>query len=323
MDPPPLSATPSPSDWLTYTPTPGFLGVGGYNYTVSDGALTGTGHVTVNVTTPKTAQTITVQTHAPPNAYQGDTFNVLATASSGLAVVYSSGNPSVCTNSGATFTMVSGNGTCPVRFDQPGNASYYAAPQIVENVVGISTHSIDLVEGWNLVSFNLIPLSTNIEDVLDEIGGLYDLVYAWDASGASSGSGNWLVYDPNVGMQQSLSTLTNQMGFWINMNDSGTLEVTGTSPSATAVSLQTGAGGWNLVGYPSGGSEALPGALTDHGVGSSSYTVIYAYHAADVADVWKEYHPLVPPYANDLTTMTPGWGYWIYVHGASTWNVGY
>jgi PASTA domain/Regulator of chromosome condensation (RCC1) repeat len=77
-------------------------------------------------------QTITVTTHAPATATNQSSFTVAATSSSGLAVVYSSDG--ACTNSGATFTMTSGAGTCQVRYDQPGGGAYDAAPQVVESV---------------------------------------------------------------------------------------------------------------------------------------------------------------------------------------------
>jgi hypothetical protein len=35
---------------------------------------------------------------------------------------------------GANFTMTNGTGTCTVKYDQPGNDSYNAAPQVVETV---------------------------------------------------------------------------------------------------------------------------------------------------------------------------------------------
>jgi PASTA domain/Divergent InlB B-repeat domain len=79
----------------------------------------------------KVDQTISVTTHAPASAVSGTSFTVAATAPAG-AVVYSSSG--VCSNVGATFTMTSGTGTCTVRYDQPGNDSYNAAPQVVETV---------------------------------------------------------------------------------------------------------------------------------------------------------------------------------------------
>jgi hypothetical protein len=59
--------------------------------------------------------------------------NPLATASSGLTPIYSSGSTSVCTVLGTTVTMVSA-GTCILRANQSGNTNYNAAPQVTQNV---------------------------------------------------------------------------------------------------------------------------------------------------------------------------------------------
>ena len=40
----------------------------------------------------------------------------------------------MCSNTGATFTMTSGTGTCSVKYDQAGDSDYNAAPQVVESV---------------------------------------------------------------------------------------------------------------------------------------------------------------------------------------------
>ena len=77
-------------------------------------------------------QTITVTTHAPASAIFKESFTVAATASSGLPVAYSSAG--ACSNSGPTFTMTSGTGTCEVKYDQPGGGAYNEAPQVVEPV---------------------------------------------------------------------------------------------------------------------------------------------------------------------------------------------
>jgi uncharacterized repeat protein (TIGR03803 family) len=81
----------------------------------------------------KASQTITVTQAAPATSAFGTSFTVAATSSSGLAVAYSSGSPSVCTNNGATFAMVSGTGACIVQYDQPGNANYQAAAQVTSS----------------------------------------------------------------------------------------------------------------------------------------------------------------------------------------------
>ncbi|MEO8305143.1 MAG: kelch repeat-containing protein, partial [Betaproteobacteria bacterium] len=56
-------------------------------------------------------------------------FAVSATASSGLAVVFASGTPSVCTVSGTTVTILAGGG-CTITATQPGNANYSAASPV-------------------------------------------------------------------------------------------------------------------------------------------------------------------------------------------------
>jgi hypothetical protein len=81
----------------------------------------------------KVDQTITVVVHAPATATYDDAFSVVATSSSGLPVSFSSSGG--CSSSGATFTMTSGTGSCLVKYDQPGDGTYNAAPQVVETVV--------------------------------------------------------------------------------------------------------------------------------------------------------------------------------------------
>lgn len=98
--------------------------------------------------TPKANQTINVTSHAPATAKFGTSFSVSAGGgASGNPVTFSSGG--ACSNSGNTFTMTSGTGTCSVNYDQAGNATYNAAPQVVESVsaqkadqtITVTTHS--------------------------------------------------------------------------------------------------------------------------------------------------------------------------------------
>ncbi|MEP7334579.1 MAG: hypothetical protein ABI717_02255 [Actinomycetota bacterium] len=75
-------------------------------------------------------QAITFTTTPPSGAYAGGpTYTVAANASSGLTVTFSSGSPSVCGVSGSTVSFT-GGGTCVVRANQSGNASYQPAPQV-------------------------------------------------------------------------------------------------------------------------------------------------------------------------------------------------
>jgi hypothetical protein len=111
-----------------------------------DGNYNAAPELTETVNAGKADQTITVTSHAPANAGDGTSFDVAASAPGG-AVSYSSGGG--CSNSGATFTMTSGTGTCTVKYDQAGDADYNAAPEVTETVaagkvdqsISVTTHS--------------------------------------------------------------------------------------------------------------------------------------------------------------------------------------
>ncbi len=187
-----------------------------------------------------------------------------------------------------------------------------------------STHSIPLAVGWNLISFNVHPDNTAIATVLSSIAGNYNLVYAWDATGAHSASGNWVKYapPPAAPYANTLSNLDETMGFWVRMTAADTLEVTGTIPVTTSINLSVNAGGWNLVSYPSISNLSLPGGLTNNGVGTD-FSLVYAFHSNEVADPWKMFNRTGLPYANDLNQLSPGWGYWVKVNVNHTWSVEY
>ncbi|MGA3161231.1 MAG: MBG domain-containing protein, partial [Terracidiphilus sp.] len=80
----------------------------------------------------QTSQTISFTTNAPSNEVYNGQFTVAATATSGLAVTFTSSG--ACSNSGATYTMTSGTGTCLVMANQAGNTNYAAATQVTQTV---------------------------------------------------------------------------------------------------------------------------------------------------------------------------------------------
>jgi hypothetical protein len=92
-----------------------------------EGATTGT------LVIGKANQTITVTSPAPAGATYQTGFMVAATAGSGLGIAYRSSG--ACANTGASFTMTGGTGTCTVRFDQAGNGNYAAAAEVNETVM--------------------------------------------------------------------------------------------------------------------------------------------------------------------------------------------
>jgi hypothetical protein len=110
--------------------------VGANTLTVSSTASGGgiAGNVTgLDMISVMGTQTITFTTNAPATAAYNAMFTVAATGgASGNPVVFTSSGS--CTNSGATYTMTSGAGTCFVIANQAGNSNYQAAPQVTQPV---------------------------------------------------------------------------------------------------------------------------------------------------------------------------------------------
>ncbi len=113
----------------TYTMTSG-AGVCSIIASQSGDANYTAAQATQTVAATLAAQTIAFTANAPASAPYNGQFTVAATATSGLAVAFTSSG--ACTNSGATYTMTSGAGVCSIIANQPGNANYAAAPQVTQ-----------------------------------------------------------------------------------------------------------------------------------------------------------------------------------------------
>ena len=88
-------------------------------------------NMTANFGSVLQAQTITFGT--APVVTVGGTGTLSATASSGLAVTFSSTTTATCTLSGSKVTGVAA-GACVVAANQAGNATYAAAPQVTQTI---------------------------------------------------------------------------------------------------------------------------------------------------------------------------------------------
>ena len=87
-------------------------------------------NVDQSFTVNKLSQTIAFAAVATQNI--GATQNLSATASSGLAVSYSSSTLSVCTVSGKSVSLIAA-GTCTIQASQAGNATYSAATTVSQS----------------------------------------------------------------------------------------------------------------------------------------------------------------------------------------------
>jgi hypothetical protein len=202
-----------------------------------------------------------------------------------------------------------------IRFcDVSGNCAVTADQSFA--VAGPASLSLTLQPGWNLVSLPSVPAQHDVPSVLAALAGRYGLVYAWDAA-----AGVWRKYDAQApAYANDLATLEPSQGFWLQITAAQpqVLTLAGEPAASTDISLHPG---WNLVGYPSAVSRALPAALRDHGLGTD-YSLVYAYHAVEGATAWKLFDPAAP---SSLNALTPGWGYWVLVTGSTdqSWTVNY
>lgn len=149
------------------------------------------------VTVPKLNQTITFSAQTSPRTYStGATFSIspVATASSNLAITYTSDTPSVCTTPGTTSTTVTmqGAGTCTIRANQNGNSTYNAAPDVTRSIT-INKGNQSITFGSQVVTpsfstggtFNLSPAASASSGLAIQYSSLTTGVCTKAASGIS------------------------------------------------------------------------------------------------------------------------------------------
>jgi sugar lactone lactonase YvrE len=111
--------------------------------------------VSQTITVSAASQTITFPAIAAQKV--GASVNLSASATSGLAVSFTSTTPAVCSVSGSTANMVAA-GTCSIVAAQPGNANYSAAPTVTQSIVVTSPASFTItpVPGTETISRGVI-----------------------------------------------------------------------------------------------------------------------------------------------------------------------
>lgn len=199
--------------------------------------------------------------------------------------------------------------TLPVLPHAESAAPSAAPATLAAGASAASPGEVPLVPGWNLVSLPVEPASVDPAAVLLPIAGRFDLVHAYDACATAD---PWRTYDPAAASGNTLTALDHRIGFWLRATAAVTLQVSGTVPAETTIQLCPG---WNLIGYPLAQPRSVPNAL--HSI-AGKYLRVYGYDPNDPADPWEVFDVGVPDWANDLQTMRPGRGYWVFATEATT-----
>ncbi|MGB8011994.1 MAG: Ig-like domain-containing protein [Terriglobales bacterium] len=152
----------------------------------------GTGTLSGGQVVDPAPQTITFTQGVPPgNPAYNSSFTVAATASSGLAVTFSSSGS--CSNQGATYTMTSGTGICVVTASQAGNGNYSAAtPAIEEAFASKASQTIT-------VTTPAPPTATNKSSFTVFAGASSGLPISFGSAGSCTNSGATYTIDKASG----------------------------------------------------------------------------------------------------------------------------
>ena len=166
-----------------------------------------------------------------------------------------------------------------------------------------STFVIPLHDGWNLISFPLVPVDTSVENLLSSISGNWDRVKWYDNNDHIN---PWKTYRAGVSTND-LTDIDNTMGFWLYVtNSADDLVIYGTEPVTTNITLEAG---WNLVSYPSNTTDTVANALWGTG--------------ANRVECYDGGSPYLISEMEPTEMMMPGNGYWAYVPADTIWTVDY
>ena len=154
-------ATPSGIPVVFSSNTISICTVGGTNGSTITGVSVGTCSITANqagsatylaappvtqsIAVGRGTQTIGTISFTPLTLAVSSTTTASATASSGLAVTFTSSTPLICTATGTNGSTINGvaAGTCTITANQAGNANYLAAPPVTENIAVKATQTIE------------------------------------------------------------------------------------------------------------------------------------------------------------------------------------
>ncbi len=122
----------------------------------------------------------------------------------------------------------------PTTWTENGDALH-----VCFDVGNFITHTCDLMEGWNLVSWRVDSEDDDIEEVLASIADYLIVVLGFEGGG--------LTYDPDLPYHSTLNYVDHLSGYWIKVSRNCTLEITGAAiPVNTPIAVSDG---WNLVSY--------------------------------------------------------------------------
>ena len=192
-----------------------------------------------------------------------------------------------CTGDGFSRITVSPSG----KVEEEAIPADALTPATVTVEQGVfEKESIDLAEGWNLISLPLIPLDSDIDVVL--AGIMDDVISVW------YWAGSWYTFAP--GAPPNLQKMEDGKAYWINMEADQTLNIAGTEmpKGAQLPPAYDVVAGWNMVGV-----KATNNVTAKDYLDGTEYVRIYGFENGH----WFT----IPGPGYDTPEMAPGRGYWV------------
>jgi hypothetical protein len=184
------------------------------------------------------------------------------------------------------------------------------SPNWVWNFIVDTTqsYSIQLYEGWNLISIPFIQMDTDLGSVLNSINGSYDSVQWYDISDALD---PWKHHSiSKLSHLNDLGDIDHKMGFWVHVTQPGGVlfQCSGIIPAENqSITLKTG---WNLVGYPSLINRTRTLALNNLTI-DLDVDAIWTFNAS--SQKWEQ--------IGEFDYFERGRGYWIHAKTKCIWEV--
>ena len=201
---------------------------------------------------------------------------------------------------GDYYRMIS-PGTYNLRFSADGYDDIIVNSVVVtqnnSTIIDVQFGTIDVEQtlcynsNWNLFSLYVHPDVMTPESIFSPI--INDVIQVKNLD---------QTFDPDLpSYMNSLSSLEDGGAYWINLENSTELSMSGelVDCESTMINLQAG---WNLLGYPLENSQNIETTLSS----ILNYTL-------QVKSLTETYDPSLPSYMNSLSTLLPGEAYWINV----------
>ncbi len=161
-------------------------------YTASDSNHNSGVSGSVSQTVNQATNAVTFTTPAPSSAEYGSSFTVAASGLGTGAITYTSDGV-VCTNSGATYTMIQGSGTCTVTASQAADNNYAAASNSASVTAepAVGSVSVTLTSGSNPSIYGgSVTFTATVTSDTGAVKGRRTTKRPRDLNGSVSWSGN-------------------------------------------------------------------------------------------------------------------------------------